>query len=324
MDARLEEIDRALQAFGPDFNYATEAKARAGVMVLLGYDGLARFERGLVRAEDAANEPPPWEEGEATADDDGVEAPSAAVAPDPDEDGGLAPLSDRLVMDLTAHRTMGLRDAVQADVGTALLTVVHALALQVFYPGYGLWTPLQLRLTVTGLERLAPGVSDAPAGRRVADRLEAWGARLPEKAEALWAVQAPMGRADLLDLMAVCAGVGLYAVRDPHDRRPGALAQADTLATAVGLDITGTWSATAAGYFSRVSKARVLEAVTEAVGAEEAGRIAGMKKADMAEAAERLLEGRGWLPPVLRTESAEPDTEAATSSDEDAYPFAAE
>jgi len=174
VDARLEEIDRALQVFGPDFDYAREAKARAGVMVLLGYDGLARFERGLVRAEDAAKEPPPWEEGETTGEEDGVEASSAAVALDPDEDGGLAPLSDRLVMDLTAHRTMGLRDAVQADVGAALLTVVHALALQVFYPGYGIWTPLQLRLTVTGLERMAPGVSDAPAGRRVADRLEAW------------------------------------------------------------------------------------------------------------------------------------------------------
>jgi len=49
-----------------------------------------------------------------------------------------------------------------------------------------------------------------------------------------------------------------------------------------------------------VSKARVLAAVSEAVGAEEAGRIAGMKKADMAEAAERLLEGRGWLAPGPR------------------------
>ncbi|WP_303699571.1 ParB/RepB/Spo0J family partition protein [Brevundimonas naejangsanensis] len=325
VDARLEEIDRALQTFGPDFDYAPEAKSRAGVLVLLGYDGLARFERGLVRAEDAADELAPWEEGEATGADDGGEAASAAGAPDPDEDGGLAPLSDRLVMDLTAHRTMGLRDAVQADVGAALLTVVHALALQVFYPGDGLWTPLQLRLTATGLERLAPGVGDGPAGRRVADRLERWGARLPEKAEDLWAVLATMGRADLLDLLAVCAGVGLYAVRDPHDRRPGALAQAEVLATAVGLDMTGTWSATAAGYFSRVSKARVLEAVTEAVGAEEAGRIAGMKKADMAETAERLLEGSGWLPPILRTEAVEEgQAESPPPTEDDAYPFAAE
>ena len=331
VDARLEEIDKALQAFGPDFDYPAEVKARAGVMVLLGHDGLARFERGLVRAEDAVETrrpdpeaPEGWTEGEEEAE--------APPAPKPEADEGLAPLSERLLIDLTAHRTMGLRDAVQADVNVALTVVVHALALQVFYPAWGTWTPLQLRLSVTGLERLAPGVSDGPAGRRVADRLEAWGARLPEEARDLWAVLEPMAPSDLLELMACCAGVGLYAVRDPHDRKPDALAHADTLATATGLDMTGTWSATAASYFSRVSKARVLEAVTEATSPEEAGRIAGFKKGDMAEAAERLVEGKRWLPPVLRTTPAvdpdapEPQGEATEPppSDDDTYRFAAE
>ena len=130
--------------------------------------------------------------------------------------------------------------------------------------------------------------------------------------------------------MACCAGVGLDAVCDPHDRKPDALAQAETLATAVGLDMTGTWAATAASYFSRVSKARVLEAVTEATTAEEAGRIAGFRKGDMAEAAERLVEGRGWLPSVLRTAPVEePDAPGsdgadAGASDDDACRFAAE
>ena len=109
-------------------------------------------------------------------------------------------------------------------------------------------------------------------------------------------------------------------MRDPHDRRPGAWAQAETLATAVGLDMTGTWSATAASYFSRVPKARVLEAVTEAVGAGEAGRIAGFKKGDMADAAERLLEGRGWLPPVLRTAETLPEEPAQEGDGEYAPP----
>lgn len=331
VDARLEEIDKALQAFGPDFDYPAEAKARAGLMVLLGHGGLARFERGLVRAEDAVETrrpdpeaPEGWTEGEEEAE--------TPPAPEPEADEGLAPLSERLLIDLTAHRTMGLRDAVQADVNVALTVVVHALALQVFYPAWGTWTPLQLRLSVTGLERLAPGVSDGPAGRRVADRLEAWGARLPEQARDLWAVLSPMAPSDLLDLMACCAGVGLYAVRDPHDRKPDALAHAETLATATGLDMTGTWSATAANYFSRVSKARVLEAVTEATSPEEAGRIAGFKKGDMAEAAERLVEGKGWLPVVLRTalavdpDAPEPQGEAMEPppSGDDPYRFAAE
>ncbi|MFZ4164538.1 ParB/RepB/Spo0J family partition protein [Brevundimonas sp. NPDC058933] len=234
-DARLEEIDKALQAFGPDFDYAAEAKARAGIVVMLGHDGLARFERGLVRAEDAVAPPP---EEDAVEDDGGdADAERGGRAPEPEEVGSA--LSDRLVIDLTAHKTMGLRDAVQADVGAALATVVHALALQVFYPGYGLWTPLQLRLSVSGLERLAPGVEDGPAGRRVRGRCEAWGARLPERAEDLWGVVFELAPSDQLDLMACCAGVGVYAVRDPHDRRPGALAQAETLATVVGLDMTG-------------------------------------------------------------------------------------
>ncbi len=324
VDARLEEIDRALQAFGPDFDYAPEARARAGVMVLLGYDGLARFERGLVRPEDAVSdrstdpEPPENWATSALEEDNGDGEPPA---PATETETAGTPLSDRLVIDLTAHRTMGLRDAVQADADVALTVVVHALALQVFYPAWGVWTPLQLRLSVTGLERLAPGVSDGPAGRRVAYRLEVWGARLPEQARDLWGVLAPMSRADLLNLMACCAGVGLYAVRDPHDRRPDALAHADVLATVTGLDMSGTWSATAASYFSRVSKARILDAVTEAVGAEEAARIAGFKKDDMAEAAERLVEGKGWLPPVLRTAETSPGDAA---SDDDAYSFAAE
>lgn len=331
VDARLEEIDRALQAFGPEYDYPAQARARAGVMVLLGHDGLARFERGLVKAEDVGAEPPPWAEdgaaeerpgdgdGDGEAAGQGTRARSGGSAADAGEDGDrLAPLSDRLVMDLTAHKTMGLRDAVQADPAAALTVVVHALALEVFYAGYGVWTPLQLRLTMSGLERLARDVWDRPAGRRVSDRREGWGARLPERPEDLWPVVAGLAPSEQLALMACCAGLGLHAVRDPHDRRPGVLAQAETLATAVGLDMAGTWSATAAGYFSRVSKARVLESVTEAVSAEEAARIAGLKKADMAEAAEGLVAGTGWLPPVLRVERPGPEDggEGAASAPE--------
>lgn len=83
---------------------------------------------------------------------------------------------------------------------------------------------------------------------------------------------------------------------------------------------------------ARITKARVLEDVTGATNAEEADRIAGFKKGDMAEAAERLVEGKGWLPAVLRTEPAvsEAEGEAAPAdgegeaTDADAYPLAAE
>ncbi len=162
VDARLEEIDRTLQAFGPDFDYAPETKARAGVVVMLGQDGLARFERGLVRAEDVPVAPSPEEDAEGP--EGGCVSYEGGAEPEREPEETGAALSDRLVIDLTAHKTMGLRDAVQADVGAALATVVHAMALQVFYPTYGVWTPLQLRLSLAGLERLAPGWRTAPPG----------------------------------------------------------------------------------------------------------------------------------------------------------------
>lgn len=136
----------------------------------------------------------------------------------------------------------------------------------------------------------------------------------------------------VLDLAEDWASLWILDLWDliPTPARAGALAQAETLATAVGLDMAGTWTATAASYFSRVAKARVLEAVTEAVNPEEAGRIAGFRKDDMAEAAERLVEGRGWLPSVLRTQAGVPaeaqeagegaDDETRTAPNDDAYP----
>lgn len=189
---------------------------------------------------------------------------------------------------------------------------------------------LQLRLGRTGLEQFAPGVGESSAGRRLAERAEGWAERLPREAKALWPVLLALSGSDLLDLLACCAAEAVNAIRDPHDRRPGASAHAEALATALSLDMTTTWTATAASYYGRVSKARIGEAVAEAVGQVEADRIAGMKKADMAEAAERLTDGKGWLPPLLRTAPVEPiegepvDEEAFAPLEEDVCSVAAE
>ncbi len=53
-------------------------------------------------------------------------------------------------------------------------------------------------------------------------------------------------------------------------------------------------------YFGRVTKARILEAVAEGASTEAAERLADLKKADMAEAAQAALDGKDWLPPLLR------------------------
>ena len=54
-------------------------------------------------------------------------------------------------------------------------------------------------------------------------------------------------------------------------------------------------------YLGRITKAHILAAVREGVSHEAADRMADMKKQEMAEAAEQLLAGTGWLPALMRT-----------------------
>ncbi|MEW5684642.1 MAG: ParB N-terminal domain-containing protein [Pseudomonadota bacterium] len=299
--ARFAEIDAALDAFGDGTAYAPDEIARGGVFVVLGQDGVARIERGWVRPEDM---PPPEpqpeaEPGEAGARPEGEATGREPEAETPDEDAG-APLSERLVLDLTAHRTLALRDALAGSATVALSAVVHVLALNAFYPAYERASCLEIKGVTAYLDGHAPGIDDTRAGRSVGERHAAWASRVPKAADDLWAFVQALTVTDLLDLLAHCASLTVNAVRAPYDRRPGAWAHADRLAEAVDLDMTGYWSPTVASYLGRVTKGRIAEAVREAVSEDAGARIEGLKKPDMAAEAEALLAGTGWLPSLLR------------------------
>ena len=319
VEARFAEIDAALEAFGDGTAFDPDEIARGGVFVILGQDGVARVERGLIRPEDVPVVEPEAEPeseggaGSASGDEDG-----SAEAEEADEDGG-APLSERLVLDLTAHRTFALRDALGANPTVALSAVVHSLALFAFYPPYDRASCLEIKGVTAYLDGHAPGIDDTRAGRSIAERHERWAVRLPKAADDLWTFVQELAATDLLDLLAHCASLTVNAVRAPFDRKPSAWAHADRLAQAVALDMTGYWSPTVASYLGRVTKARIGEAVREAMSDETAERISGMKKTDMATEAEALLAGKGWLPSLLRLPVAvEPEvqTEAQGMTDQ--------
>src|SRR5262249_19326089 len=99
-----------------------------------------------------------------------------------------------------------------------------------------------------------------------------------------------------------CVALSINAVHESWNRRPRALAHADRIAEAVDLDIAATgWSPTVNNYLGRVTKSRILQAVREAKGEREAQLIDHLKKGEMAERAQALLAGSGWLPKPLRT-----------------------
>jgi ParB family chromosome partitioning protein len=299
IEARFKEIESALDAFGDGTAFDPEEIARGGVFVILGSDGVARIERGLIRAEDMRVPEP---QAEAPASEPGADAEPEADSPEaeePEEDCG-APLSERLVLDLMAHRTLALRDTLAAHPSVALSAVVHALALGAFYAPYERPTCLEIKGVSAYLDGHAPGIDDTRAGRSVAERHAAWASRVPKAADELWVFVQSLAAGDLLDLLAHCASLTLNAVRAPFDRRPGAWAHADRVAEAVDLDMTGYWTPTVASYFGRVTKSRIAEAVREAVSDEAAERIGGLKKPDMAAQAEALLADKDWLPSLLR------------------------
>jgi ParB family transcriptional regulator, chromosome partitioning protein len=132
VDQRLGEIETALAAFeARAIVYDPTEIARAGVFVSIDADGDLRIERGYVRPEDEAPaEPVAGSDGDAPA----AGQPNGAIhrtvitvgggdSSEPeaegDEDDALKPLSERLITELTAHRTLALRDALANDCASA-------------------------------------------------------------------------------------------------------------------------------------------------------------------------------------------------------------
>ena len=323
VDQRLAEIEAALDAFDMRPSTFDPAEiARAGAFVSIDGEGRLRVERGFVRPEDElpiATEPEPDMAGVDSTDGDPDRAePAVAIAArsesdedaiygtpetavEPEEDEGIKPLPDRLLTELTAHRTLALRMALGEHRDVAFLAALHVFCLRVFY-GYALNSCLELDLKSAAFTAQAPGLNDAPLARTLAQRHQDWLAKLPKQPEDLWATLAGLGELHREALFAHCVGLSVNAVHEAYNRRPKALAHADVLAQAVGLDMAAAgWTPTVDSYLGRVTKARIVQAVREAKGEPAAQAIAPLKKGEMAERAEELLAGTGWLPEPLRT-----------------------
>lgn len=280
--ARIEAAVEALQKEA----YTQRDIALAGAFVTLAGDGSVRIERGFVRAED---EP----ESKAKAEGENGKRP----AKDAD---GLAPLSEKLVAELTAYRTSALRNELAQHPASAFIALVHGLALATFFE-HSEGSCLQITPKSAWLSGHAPGIDEGVAERQIAERHAAWAKRMPEESEGLWNFIHGLSDDERMGLLAHCVSLTANAVRAPRQCTQESEAHAATLAREVGLDMTAYWQPTAASYFGRVSKERIAQAVREAVSAQAADNIARMKKQAMAEAAVAALAGKGWLPSLLRS-----------------------
>ncbi|MFG1280401.1 DNA-binding protein, partial [Xanthobacter autotrophicus] len=161
------------------------------------------------------------------------------------------------------------------------------------------------------------GLNDSAAAEAIRMRHESWTKALPKETAELWAALEGWDADSRSALFAHVVSLSVNAVQEAWNRRPRALAHADRLAQAVDLDMAAAgWRPTVDTFLGRVTKARILQAVTEAKGQHAAERIAHLKKGDMATEAETLLADTGWLPEPLRTAGMKrPETGETTAPD---------
>ncbi|WP_130731050.1 ParB/RepB/Spo0J family partition protein [Komagataeibacter xylinus] len=337
VDARLGEIEQAILVLEErPLAFDPADMARAGAFVSLDSDGTLQVERGFVLPEDVPSEPEETDDA-GSADEydrpayDGQDERLAgyggdeggvgdSIAPDvePEEEDGIKPLPDRLFTELTAWRTLALRDAFASNPHIALTELLHTLVRDVYWQTPGA-DCLEAYVREIPLPVHSPDMPGSLPAHALRQRNEGWKHDLSDDEDALWRWIDGLDDASRMALLAHCLSFGVNAL---YERMPayGAVSQrsvterlkrADRLASALSLDLVEAgWQPTVENYLGRVTKARILQAVREARGDEAAGRIAHLKKPDMAREAERLLEGSGWLPEVLRTIGRPDDTPA--------------
>ena len=315
VDTRLAEIEFALEAYdNRPAVYRPEDLAIAGTFVSIDGGGKLRVERGYVRPEDDVPVATLLEDDTGGGADgatvqtgyrghDAVDPASTGIstnAVEPEEDESLKPLPDRLLTELTACRTVALREAIGRSPAVAFTAALHALCLKLFYH-YAQDSCVELDIKNVSFGTGVPGLNDSAAAITIDARHREYAERLPREPSDLWDALVGFGDDDRSNLFAHCIAHGVNAVHEAYNRRPRALAHADRLAAAVDLDMAQAWTPTAENFIGRVTKARIVEAVREARGDAAADRLTGMKKPDMVAAAEVQLAGTGWLPEPLRT-----------------------
>ena len=307
--AELEALDGRPRIYKP------AEIAQAGGFIFIDSDGGLTIVRGYVRKEDeSVPDPTSGEDGTSGGVTSTAITIGGEVAPAPDEDDGVRPLSDRLVAELTAERTLMLREALAENPDVTSRAVLHALCLQTFYQAR-IESCLEITARSSALAAQNPALNDGATAKALGAHHEAWLKQLPSAPGDLWEALAVFDADSKAALLAFCVATTVNAVCEPYNRRPYALAHADVLAQALGFDLAAHWTPTVANYLGRVSKARILDAVREAKGDGAARLIEPLKKPDMAREAERLLAGTGWLPEPLRMP--EPKAPASAEGTED-------
>ncbi|WP_068951076.1 ParB/RepB/Spo0J family partition protein [Pararhizobium polonicum] len=309
IESRMEAIRSAAKV------YDSEEKALAGCIVTISSGGTLQIEQGLVRPDDLAalrllrNPHSAEQAGEVTESGEAASAGNihGLTAGYGDDDGKAeqaVTYSAALIEELTAIRTVAMRNELVTRPNLALAVMLYPLVLKTFLTGNGYWR-VGAAVEISGqLKDLVPSIKEPEACAALTEwtRIhETWGYKLSGDPGDLWEWLLGQPRHELLELLAVVTAANINAVEAKHDHDRDRLAHADQLAAALKLDMNSHWEAQAP-FLSRLSKAQIAEVMKDAGCAKSAIKAAGKApKAEAVALAEKALAGKAWLPGPLRS-----------------------
>ncbi|MBZ0227112.1 MAG: ParB N-terminal domain-containing protein, partial [Bauldia sp.] len=221
VDERLGEIETALANFeSRPVHYDPADIVRAGVFVSIDADGSLLVDRGYVRPED---ETPAAIDGEDTAANTGdPAAPPVQRAvitigghpaePEEDEEDVIKPPPERLVMELTAHRTLALRDAMANNPHVAMTALLHKLVTDAFQRMSSAGGCLEASVHHVFFPAQSADLKDSPSAKSVNERQEAWKTDIPQDDQALWDWLDALDDASRMALLAHCVSYSVNAL----------------------------------------------------------------------------------------------------------------
>jgi ParB family chromosome partitioning protein len=305
-----EAADEHFQALSESFKeFSLKQKKNAGVIVTIGSDGGVRIERGLMRQEDvkAAMKSDANKSSDSGTDENEGEPFAHTNLTEKAARTAGDEVSEKLMQDLTAHRTAAMQAALIGNPKVAMVTLLDTLARRVFHFGYHN-TAVKLSIETCDREiwQCATGLETSPAGAalRAADAEWAHVAELAsgeakdDAGEPASLFSWLIGQSDdvHMHLLAYLVARTTNVTQQKNNRRdPG-----NEIAAHLSLDMRECWTATAQTYFLHVSKDACVAVVTDVAGAAAAAPLPKLKKAEVAEAAEGSVDGKGWLPLPLR------------------------
>lgn len=207
-------------------------------------------------------------------------------------------IPERLMLNLTAHRTAAIQACMVANQKVTLAALAGRFATSVFDDYRVGDTPIKISRTNAWhvLENASPTVGTSRAEEVMGAERKRWEELLPadRKTWLQWFIDQPLEVSLSMIVFATAETV------QAQQSRVDSVDHASGLAAALDLNMNQWWEPTPENYLDLVPKARLIDAVTEAKGAEWAKDMPKLKKVEAVNMAADALAGTNWLPFPLR------------------------